>query len=464
MNARDRLKRILSEELAVEYVLGEHSISVKPRDSAGFEVELTEYGDEITVHFEGWHEHFNDVGRALECFLFGLTDRCRLRVSRCGEKPWRWVVESRANETWATSSSAMYYPFSFHFWRRHDTIYRQNHTLSFDSHQEWFWQKHLEWAVAELGAGQLAEAKERFLSLLESAKQLFGPESSRVANVLHNLAEIHRARNEIAEARQLTESALSLLEKAEPNGRYKALVLLTLGEISGAQSRLAEMEDCFSRALTVMERAGAPEYPEVAAVLERLGMLYANAGRWSEALPLLERLLDIRERVLSPDQSELSQALVNLANAYLALEDFPRAEPLFARAIAILEPRWLSHREVSLAYALNGLGHLYEVQTKYDLAEPLYERSLKIREESLGTEHPDVATACNNLAVVYGCLGKHAQAEGLYKRALLISERSQIPADKVAEICRNYAGLLTRVGRHNDAASLHARARSLQSG
>jgi len=53
-------------------------------------------------------------------------------------------------------------------------------------------------------------------------------------------------------------------------------------------------------------------------------------------------------------------------------------------------------------------------------AEPLYLRALAIREQQLGSEHPDTAFSLHDLAHLYARQGKFAEAESLYQRALAI--------------------------------------------
>jgi len=169
MNVCDELELILKEELCISYVLGEHSISVKPKDATGFEVELTYDENEITVSFEGWNQHFEEIGPAIHLFLFGLTDHSRLRVERYGGKPWKWTMESWVNGTWTVESS-MYYPFSFHIWRPKETVLLQNSTIAFQSLQELNWQEGLKAAANATASDQLEDAKEILLSLLEDTK------------------------------------------------------------------------------------------------------------------------------------------------------------------------------------------------------------------------------------------------------------------------------------------------------
>jgi hypothetical protein len=169
MNACDELEKILTD-LSVSYTSGEHSISVKPLKTTGFEVELTHIENEITVSFEGLHDHFENIGPAIYLFLFGLTDHCRLRVEKYGNKPWKWTMESLVNGNWFVESS-MNYPFSLHFWRSKETVLLQNSTISFETLQEWDCGEGLKVAVNFIDNGQLEEAREILLSLKEKTKE-----------------------------------------------------------------------------------------------------------------------------------------------------------------------------------------------------------------------------------------------------------------------------------------------------
>jgi tetratricopeptide (TPR) repeat protein len=60
-------------------------------------------------------------------------------------------------------------------------------------------------------------------------------------------------------------------------------------------------------------------------------------------------------------------------------------------------------------------------------AIPLAEQSLAIKEQALGTRHPDLATSLNNLAMLYQAQGAFAKAEPLLLRALDIQEYAPGP-------------------------------------
>ncbi len=64
-----------------------------------------------------------------------------------------------------------------------------------------------------------------------------------------------------------------------------------------------------------------------------------------------------------------------------------------------------------MATSLNRLAILLVDQGKYAEVEPLYERALKIRENTLGIDHPDVAVILENMAEFYIDIGKKDDAE-----------------------------------------------------
>ena len=58
------------------------AITVHPESPDGFPARLDQHRKGCTVSFAGWHEHFesDEEAKALNCFAFGLSEQCRLRV------------------------------------------------------------------------------------------------------------------------------------------------------------------------------------------------------------------------------------------------------------------------------------------------------------------------------------------------------------------------------------------------
>jgi len=100
------------------------SIEVLPRDDTGFPVTMNITAAGYTVHFSGWNEDFKSPEEALDCFAFGLSTGCRLRVVYRGAMQTKWTVEGKQDDAWVADSETglIFVPF----WRPQRIVYLQN--------------------------------------------------------------------------------------------------------------------------------------------------------------------------------------------------------------------------------------------------------------------------------------------------------------------------------------------------
>jgi tetratricopeptide (TPR) repeat protein len=75
-----------------------------------------------------------------------------------------------------------------------------------------------------------------------------------------------------------------------------AIALNNLADLHGAQGEYAEAELLYRRSLAILESALGPEHPDVARSLETLSKLYRVMGRAEDAKELAERAAAIRAR------------------------------------------------------------------------------------------------------------------------------------------------------------------------
>ena len=104
-----------------------NSITVSPETPDGFPVRFCQEGTTFVVGFGGWHERFDSVSEALDCFAFGLSDWCRLRVSRRGGIDYRWTVQHLVDGSWRDDSwtGLLLFPF----WRPRGERFHQNQII-----------------------------------------------------------------------------------------------------------------------------------------------------------------------------------------------------------------------------------------------------------------------------------------------------------------------------------------------
>ncbi|MCS7224687.1 MAG: hypothetical protein NZ959_09070, partial [Armatimonadetes bacterium] len=98
------------------------------------EVSLEVYAGEYWVFFEGWHERFLKLDEAIQWFLLGLSDQCRLVEVRRGNFPYRWILEVKSQYHWEKVGET--HLIFFPFWKGKNVRYLQNHWIRTGSAEE----------------------------------------------------------------------------------------------------------------------------------------------------------------------------------------------------------------------------------------------------------------------------------------------------------------------------------------
>jgi len=104
---------------------------VKPPSETGFTVSFYDHGDDFIVFYDGWHEHFKDVQRAIKCFVLGLTDAVRVTRYARGSCSCKWICECRTHGDWVPlgTTCRLLVPF----WRRRTISVHQNFAVPCDA-------------------------------------------------------------------------------------------------------------------------------------------------------------------------------------------------------------------------------------------------------------------------------------------------------------------------------------------
>ena len=126
MHPINEIKHKLEKYSELTVVTDKYSITVKNESLNGFDVSFYDDKFEYTVCFDGWHEHFekNDYVNAINCFAFGLSDKCRIKVLSRGGVDYKWVVQSYENGKWINDSvtGLLWYKF----WHKIEIRFLQN--------------------------------------------------------------------------------------------------------------------------------------------------------------------------------------------------------------------------------------------------------------------------------------------------------------------------------------------------
>ena len=126
MDCIKEIKKKLSNYPELKWKSENSTISVSP--PGGFTVWLTDSEDHCTVGYNEWHEEFTDKEQALNCFAFGLSDHCRLKVYSRGRFEYKWTMEAFENNNWVSYSSTAL--LLSPFWRKKRITYLQNNVIT----------------------------------------------------------------------------------------------------------------------------------------------------------------------------------------------------------------------------------------------------------------------------------------------------------------------------------------------
>jgi hypothetical protein len=125
----DRAVRTLRAIDGVVFDASEDSIFVATGAPDGFDVRLTMVHDrEFVVWYDRWQHTFDRAEDAYDCFEYGLSDSCRLKITLCGDRPVAWQVEKREYGMWVPARHVTT-SRSLAFWRPRRSVYRQNHVF-----------------------------------------------------------------------------------------------------------------------------------------------------------------------------------------------------------------------------------------------------------------------------------------------------------------------------------------------
>ncbi len=232
--------------------------------------------------------------------------------------------------------------------------------------------------------------------------------------------------------------------------------LWALGVLRYQQGRFADAKELFNRGLNLLETTAAPA-TDVSALLDDLAQVYVSEQHWQLAKQTYERALDIDRRVLGDDHPRIAMRLNNLAVVAQNIGDLKLAETLFRDAIRRDEQAYGDqHPETGVARGNYGL--LLQHEGRLTEAEPLLRSALDTQLKLYGPDNYNVAYARVSLAILMHDQGNLAGAETEFRQALAVYDKS-LPADHQwrAAALMHLARLLVDRGKPAEALSLSTR-------
>jgi tetratricopeptide (TPR) repeat protein len=235
----------------------------------------------------------------------------------------------------------------------------------------------------------------------------------------------------------------------------------SLGRVYAELGKLPEAEKWYQRSLSAWT-ASMKHDPKLPTPLISLASLYLENGLHSKA----ERLVDPWLRDPNFKLNAADPLSVSLFHEFAGLKYVQRryseAEPLYRQVLSAAEIARNPSLQVSV---LNNLGLLLAQTGRSKEAGSYLERALAIQEGAQTPNEIDLARSLTNLGAFYRSIREYAKAEPLLQRALTLAE-SNLGAENrlVGQILAEYALLLHKTKRKNEAKVLEIRAQAIRQG
>ncbi|CAF0741148.1 unnamed protein product [Adineta steineri] len=185
----------------------------------------------------------------------------------------------------------------------------------------------------------------------------------------------------------------------------------------------------------------------------RLGDLLLKIGQFNKAEELynvlLERTSIEGEKAIYYDQ---------LGNVKDDQGDYEKAIWYFEQGFEIKQ-KTLPSNHPNLATSYNNMGGAYDKMGEYSKALSSYEKALGIYEKTLPPNDPHLASTYNNIGLVYSMIGEYSRALSFYEKALEIDQKT-LPSNHphLATSYSNIGDVYNNIGECSTALSFHDKA------
>jgi len=289
-----------------------------------------------------------------------------------------------------------------------------------------------------------------------------GPTPVREAELATAQARVHEGQGKFAEARAELERALALqASQLAPGHPRIGRLHVALGDVAREQGDLDAARASYAEARKILVAALGGDHPDVAAVHNSTGNVNFRAGDFVAARAEYEAALAIREAVLGLDHPDVAATLNNMGGADEQLGELSRALELHERSLQIRR-KVFGPRHPKVAMSLANIGNVLTGMDRLGDAIRSHREALSIREEVLGAEHPSTGESLGGLSSALLAEDRDLPAALEYAlRSRVVFEQTLGPNHpNVASAHYNIASIRGRLGRHAEARDDLARAQA----
>ena len=245
---------------------------------------------------------------------------------------------------------------------------------------------------------QLQQAESLQRDVLAIRTRLFGPDDTRVAQTLCDLAITLRREGYQQKAEPLLRQGIEIFRKNN-DAEDVSINQHNLGVNLRLQGRLPEAETMLRQSLDTRIAISGVEHPSTAQTMNQLGYVLHDEHKLAEAEKYARTSLATSRKLLGDEHPDVAIGMNQLATLLRDQGKLDEAESMFRQSLAIAL-RVLGAQHTDTARIESNLGELLATRGKLPESERLLRQCLETRRKILPPTNPDIFRAESNLGGV----------------------------------------------------------------
>ncbi len=277
----------------------------------------------------------------------------------------------------------------------------------------------------DLQIGEVAEAEELGISVLEQVETQLGSRSSYadLDSAISVFASLARRGGEAKRFAARMKQFLGTVEaRAGKDDPALALALWMSAEACYQMAAAGPAEQYALRALAIQRKRLPADDLALAETLQTLGRVADVLSKYGEAEAYYLECLQIRRKKLGEQHVSVAACLSELGHAYIRMQRYPEAEASLRQARAIAEKAGPEGLGCATEATLQ-LGRLYDEWGSKPEVETLLKQGVAATRQLGGELNPSYAWALTYLAQFYFNAGRLSEAETTFQQALDVYRR-----------------------------------------
>lgn len=251
---------------------------------------------------------------------------------------------------------------------------------------------------AYLSLARYDEAIFAYQKALNAFKSTKGENHSSVASVFVRLADLYNKIGKFRESKSYCENALRIYSKSSP-GSTQEEVASGLIEVSAIYESMNDIEQALKLLKKALKAYGnvPGQQSTIAGIEAQMGIMYYMVGSYTNSYDSFKNAISKFRAAGEKRTGLFGIALNQMGLACVQINAINEAADLFEEARGILEMEYGPYHPDTLGVYSN-LAGTYDAMGRWDDAIEILEFVVAMREDKLGTAHPDVDDEKRRLA------------------------------------------------------------------